>query len=108
MINIQKAEAEVYPQELYGEGKKYRKPNVGEELNKPSIIQLHNCVLNKKKDPKKHLKRLKQKAKENGYELLKYDHITGDYIIKVPHYTKYTIDIEEDEESEDSIQIEID
>ena len=62
MIVIKKGEAEVYPQDLYGDGKRYKKPDVGEELNKPSRIHLRNCILGKKKDPKKHLKKLKLKA----------------------------------------------
>ena len=67
MINIKKGEAEVYPQELFGEGKKYRKPN---ELEKKALNNLAVRIedINDDMPPEEIQTIVYSVGKENGYE----------------------------------------
>ena len=85
-----------------------KKPALGKGLNVPSTIYLANSwprqrdrrtLLPEKSGPRfnKHVDRLR---KVGGTEFVRYEKDTGIWVFKVPHFTKYGFDYEEDDASE--------
>ena len=91
-----------------------KKPALGKGLNVPSTIYLANSwprqkdrrtLLPEKSGPRfnKHVDRLR---KVGGTEFVRYEKDTGIWVFRVPHFTTYGFDYEEDEASEgESLQI---
>jgi nuclear pore complex protein Nup98-Nup96 len=80
------------------------KPPVGKGLNVPSTISIENSWPRARGQPSsatsgpifdKHVNRLK---KMNGTEFVSYDVATGVWTFRVPHYTRYGLDYDEDDE----------
>ncbi|ETI28712.1 hypothetical protein G647_01163 [Cladophialophora carrionii CBS 160.54] len=80
------------------------KPPVGKGLNVPSTISIENSWPRARGRPSsatsgpifdKHVNRLK---KMNGTEFVSYDVATGVWTFRVPHYTRYGLDYDEDDE----------
>lgn len=93
---------------VYGTDCDVPKPAVGKGLNMPSTITLENSwprknagrlqVLNKSGYHfEKHLDRLKRVT---GTEFVNYDADTGTWVFKVPHYTTYGLDYDDDEDED--------
>ena len=85
-----------------------KKPALGKGLNVPSTIFLANSwprqkdrrtLLPEKSGPRfnKHVDRLR---KVGGTEFVRYEKDTGIWVFKVPHFTTYGFDYDEDEASE--------
>lgn len=85
-----------------------KKPPVGMGLNVPSTITLENSwprgrdrktPTYEKSGPKfnKHVERLRRVA---GTEFVKYDKDTGEWVFRVPHFTTYALDYDDDETME--------
>ena len=85
-----------------------KKPALGKGLNVPSTIYLANSwprqkdrrtLLPEKSGPRfnKHVDRLR---KVGGTEFVRYEKDTGIWVFRVPHFTTYGFDYEEDEASE--------
>jgi nuclear pore complex protein Nup98-Nup96 len=84
------------------------KPQRGKGLNVPSIISIENSWPRRKGKGEavgsgpsydRHIRRLK--AMENA-EFVSYDHKTGVWTFKVPHYTRYGLDYDDDEDEEEA------
>ena len=84
------------------------KPPPGKGLNVPSTITIENSWPRAKGKPtsvktgplfEKHLKRLRNIT---GTHFIDYDADTGVWIFKVPHYTRYGLDYEDDDMDDDS------
>ncbi|KAK5359009.1 hypothetical protein LTR20_003283 [Exophiala xenobiotica] len=80
------------------------KPPVGRGLNVPSTISIENSWPRSRGQPssattgpvfEKHVNRLK---KMQGTEFVNYEVSTGVWTFRVPHYTRYGLDYDEDEE----------
>ncbi|KAI1608049.1 nuclear protein 96-domain-containing protein [Exophiala viscosa] len=80
------------------------KPPVGKGLNVPSTISIENSWPRSRGQPssatsgpvfEKHVNRLK---KMHGTEFVNYEVSTGVWTFRVPHYTRYGLDYDEDEE----------
>ncbi len=80
------------------------KPPVGKGLNVPSTISIENSWPRSRGQPSsattgpifdKHVNRLK---KMHGTEFVNYEVSTGVWTFRVPHYTRYGLDYDEDEE----------
>lgn len=80
------------------------KPPVGKGLNVPSTISIENSWPRSRGQPssatsgpvfEKHVNRLK---KMHGTEFVNYEASTGVWTFRVPHYTRYGLDYDEDEE----------
>jgi len=104
IVEIKQSEVIVYPDEE-------NKPNIGEKLNKPCTIYLENCFP-KKPDPQnkdKFLKRLKVALEKQDAEFVSYDSVTGEWVFRVKHFTRYGAadndDSEEEVEEEKKIEI---
>lgn len=91
---------------VYGDDTSIPKPSVGTALNVPSEIMLENSwprasggrlpVFEKTGDRfSKHIKRLKR---VEGTEFVHYDDKSGRWTFKVPHYTTYGLDYDDDDE----------
>ena len=85
-----------------------KKPPVGMGLNVPATITLENSwprgrdkktPTYEKSGPKfnKHVERLR---KVGGTEFVKYDKDSGEWVFKVPHFTTYALDYDDDETME--------
>ena len=85
-----------------------KKPALGKELNVPSTIFLANSwprqkdrrtLLPEKSGPRfnKHVDRLR---KVGGTEFVRYEKDTGIWVFRVPHFTTYGFDYEDDDASE--------
>eukprot|EP00163_Fabomonas_tropica_P011988 TRINITY_DN2302_c4_g1_i1.p1 TRINITY_DN2302_c4_g1~~TRINITY_DN2302_c4_g1_i1.p1 ORF type:complete len:2083 (+),score=587.56 TRINITY_DN2302_c4_g1_i1:397-6645(+) len=98
-------EVVVYPEELH-------KPPEGEQLNKPSIVTLHDCLpidkntMRPTQDEeaiKKLANRVRRKTAKMGAEFIEFNTETGDWVFKVEHFSRYGLDDDsssEDEENE--------
>ena len=95
----------VYPEDA-------KKPPRGKGLNVPSIITLENSWPRQRdrKTPSfektgsrfnRHVDRLR---KVGGTEFVKYDKDKGEWIFRVPHFTTYALDFENNESELDSLQ----
>jgi len=80
------------------------KPPVGKGLNVPSLIHIENSWPRSRGQPssatsgpifEKHVNRLK---KMQGTEFQGYDVATGVWTFKVPHYTRYGLDYDDDDD----------
>ncbi|KIW35655.1 uncharacterized protein PV07_02340 [Cladophialophora immunda] len=80
------------------------KPPVGKGLNVPSTISIENSWPRSRGQPssatsgpifEKHVNRLK---KMHGTEFVNYEVTTGVWTFRVPHYTRYGLDYDEDDE----------
>ncbi|KIV80411.1 hypothetical protein PV11_07911 [Exophiala sideris] len=80
------------------------KPPVGKGLNVPSTISIENSWPRSRGQPssatsgpvfEKHVNRLK---KMHGTEFVNYEVSTGVWTFRVPHYTRYGLDYDEDED----------
>jgi nuclear pore complex protein Nup98-Nup96 len=85
------------------------KPPVGKGLNVPSTLYIENSWPRARNKPSaatsgpvfdKHIQRLKRMA---GTEFLNYDVKTGVWTFKVPHYTRYGLDYDDDDDLGDSV-----
>lgn len=83
-----------------------QKPSVGKGLNVPSTIAMNNSWPRSQGKPvaavsgpvyERHV--MKLKTKMSGTEFIDYDAQTGRWTFKVPHYTRYGLDYDEDETS---------
>ncbi|MCJ1249171.1 hypothetical protein MMC30_006394 [Trapelia coarctata] len=88
-----------------------KKPPLGIGLNVPSTITLENSWPRgrDKKTPtyeksgakfNKHVERLRR---VNGTEFVKYDKDTGEWVFRVPHFTTYALDYDDNETMESEI-----
>lgn len=89
------------------------KPPVGKGLNVPSTISIENSWPRARGQPTaatsgptfdKHVSRLK---KMPGTEFTNYEASTGVWTFKVPHYTRYGLDYDEDDDEDDMDQSEL-
>ncbi|EXJ95256.1 hypothetical protein A1O1_00376 [Capronia coronata CBS 617.96] len=80
------------------------KPPVGKGLNVPSTISIENSWPRSRGQPssatsgpvyEKHVNRLK---KMHGTEFINYEPSTGVWTFRVPHYTRYGLDYDDDED----------
>lgn len=89
-----------------------KKPAQGKGLNVPSTLYLQNSwprqrdrrtPLHEKSGPRfqKHIDRLR---KVGGTEFVRYEKDTGTWVFKVPHFTTYGFDYEEDASEGESLQ----
>ncbi|KAG8939756.1 hypothetical protein FRC03_006076 [Tulasnella sp. 419] len=96
-------ECSVYPDD-------YEKPPVGEGLNVPSRIELYGCwpvdkatqkpiVDENSPKVKAHTKRLKNME---GTTFQSYDARTGTWVFDVPHFTRYGLDDDHEEDEEEA------
>jgi nuclear pore complex protein Nup98-Nup96 len=85
------------------------KPPMGKGLNVPSTLFIENSWPRSRNKPSaatsgpvfdKHIQRLRRMA---GTEFLNYDVKTGVWTFKVPHYTRYGLDYDDDEDLGDSV-----
>lgn len=85
------------------------KPPMGKGLNVPSTLYIENSWPRARNKPSaatsgpvfdKHIQRLRRMA---GTEFLNYDVKSGVWTFKVPHYTRYGLDYDEDDELGDSV-----
>ncbi len=85
------------------------KPPAGKGLNVPSTLYIENSWPRARNKPSaatsgpvfdKHIHRLRRMA---GTEFLNYDIKTGVWTFTVPHYTRYGLDYDEDDELGDSV-----
>ena len=92
-----------------------KKPAQGKGLNVPSTLYLENSwprqkdrrtLLHEKSGPRfnKHVDRLR---KVGGTEFVRYEKDTGIWVFKVPHFTTYGFDYEEDASEGESLQTSI-
>jgi len=96
LVFINEAAAEVYPDSVFTEE---MKPRRGEKLNKPAIITLRKCY-SQVKNVEKAKAKLREKIKNEGYELIDYDPYNGIYKVRVLHFTKYEFNLDEEDEDE--------
>lgn len=87
------------------------KPSLGQGLNVPSTIYLENSwprtkdrktPIYDKSGPRfnKHVDRLR---KVSGTEFVRYEKDTGIWVFKVPHFTTYALDFDDDESEADGL-----
>lgn len=104
LIVIEIRSLTVYPESSW-------KPSLGQGLNVPSTIYLENSwprtkdrktPIYEKSGPKfnKHVDRLR---KVSGTEFVRYDKDTGIWVFKVPHFTTYALDFDDDESEADGL-----
>eukprot|EP00698_Gefionella_okellyi_P017967 TRINITY_DN533_c0_g1_i1.p1 TRINITY_DN533_c0_g1~~TRINITY_DN533_c0_g1_i1.p1 ORF type:complete len:1374 (-),score=288.84 TRINITY_DN533_c0_g1_i1:906-4985(-) len=103
IVEFNPREIVVYPNEN-------AKPAVGEELNKPAIVCLENChrVDRKTGSPRidsmsaqRQLARIKKATERAGATFLDYDGSTGSWTFQVPHFSRYGLEDDSDEDDED-------
>lgn len=84
-----------------------KKPPQGKGLNVPSTLRIENSWPRNRNRPspatsgplfEKHVQRLQRLP---GTQFVSYDNQSGVWTFKVPHYTRYALDYEEEEDAED-------
>ena len=83
-----------------------KKPAVGQKLNVPSVVTLYKYTPRKGSNPEQtemYLRNLLIKASEANKEhdddmaeFISYDHQTYEWVFKVPHFTKWGSDDEDE------------
>lgn len=105
IVQVELRSLTVYPDQT-------KKPVLGKGLNVPSTIHLANSwprqrdrktPLHEKSGPRfnKHVDRLR---KVGGTEFVRYEKDTGFWVFKVPHFTTYGFDYEDDASEAESLQ----
>lgn len=95
-VTIANKSAEVYDDEKMGD----KKPQVGQKLNRPSIISLYNVKPRAKQTPADKERELRLKMdKIDGANFLSYDQTDFVWCFKVDHFTKYGEDDDDDNDS---------
>ena len=70
-------------------------PPVGTGINHPAVLTFYGVFPASGRVPEEFLK---EKTKEIGGEFISYDEYTGNWSFKVPHFTRYGFDIDDEKE----------
>lgn len=108
LVVIETRSLTVYPESSW-------KPSLGQGLNVSSTIYLENSwprtkdrktSIYDKSGPRlnKHVDRLR---KVSGTEFVRYEKDTGVWVFKVPHFTTYALDFDDDESEADGLNISV-
>lgn len=97
LIEINQGSVEVYADTKFTHT---TKPQVGTELNKPSVISL---FVGKKKDFEKKLRKLVDAMEDATFE--NYDSQSGKWVFRVAHFTKWGLPEDFDESDEEEVVV---
>eukprot|EP00536_Pseudo-nitzschia_multiseries_P003763 jgi/Psemu1/64310/estExt_Genemark1.C_590048 len=77
-----------------------RKPEVGTKLNRPAILTLEGVFPPDPSDADKFVKKVTRQTVKMGAELISYDPSTGEWILRVKHFSRYGLDDDSDDDEE--------
>ena len=80
------------------------KPSVGTKLNRPAVITMYNILPKEGSDAEaieKFKQRIEKSTKRMNAELISYDAIRGVWKFRVPHFSRYGLFDDSEEENED-------
>jgi len=97
IVKIEKNSVEVY----IDEHSMKEKPPVGTALNKPAIVTLLNVLPKEGSSVSKVLQyesKLRDTCRKNGAEFIDYNPVTGKWVFKVEHFSKYGLEDDDDDD----------
>ena len=103
-VIIKRDGVEVYPEDMFNEKNKHAR---GTKLNKSAIITLYNTYPKSTRLGINFEKQLQLICEKQDAQHISYDELSGTWVFKVFHFTKYCfidVDEEEDEEKEHKTQ----
>jgi len=78
-----------------------RKPEVGTKLNRSAVLTLEGVFPPESMAPEKYAKKVARATLKMDAELISYDPISGEWILRVQHFSRYALDDDSDDEEED-------
>ena len=108
IVTITRKSVAVY-EELTGQPK----PEVGQKLNVPAIITLYEVPPRKGEDPAAKEEKLRRglergnernEAVEGGARFISYDHDTYEWVFKVPHFSKWGAESDDEDDAPEAKQ----
>ena len=100
LVSIEKGAVSVY----YDEDNEGEKPPVGTKLNRPALITMYDIFPLQGSDAaaiEKNERRVAKSTKKMGAELISYDGKSGVWSFRVPHFSRYALMDDSDDEDED-------
>jgi len=81
-----------------------RKPEVGTKLNRPAILTLEGVFPPDPNDPDKFVRKVTRQTQKMGAELVGYDPISGEWILRVKHFSRYGLDDDSDDDDDEEME----
>jgi len=78
-----------------------RKPEVGTKLNRSAVLTLENVFPPDPSAPEKFVKKVTRQTMKMDAELISYDPSSGEWILRVQHFSRYALDDDSDDDDED-------
>jgi len=75
-----------------------RKPEVGTKLNRSAVLTLENVFPLDPCAPEKFVNKVTRQTMKMDAELISYDPSSGEWILRVQHFSRYALDDEDDDE----------
>ena len=75
-----------------------RKPAVGTKLNRPAILTMENVFPPDPSATEKFVNKVARQTKKMDAELISYDPSTGEWILRVKHFSRYALEDDSDDE----------
>jgi hypothetical protein len=77
-----------------------RKPDVGTKLNRPAILTLEGVFPPESMTPEKYSKKVVRATMKMDAELISYDPNSGEWILRVQHFSRYALDDDSDDDED--------
>jgi nuclear pore complex protein Nup98-Nup96 len=77
-----------------------RKPEVGTKLNRSAILTLENVFPPDPSAPEKFVKKVTRQTMKMDAELISYDPSSGEWILRVQHFSRYALDDDSDDDED--------
>ena len=77
-----------------------RKPDVGTKLNRPAILTLEGVFPPESMTPEKYSKKVVRATTKMDAELISYDPNSGEWILRVQHFSRYALDDDSDDDED--------
>ena len=96
IIDIEHQSVSVYT----AEEREGKKPEVGTKLNRPAVLTMENILPSDSQDPQKFANKVARQTKKINAELISYDISTGEWILRVQHFSRYALDDDSDDDED--------
>jgi len=77
-----------------------RKPEVGTKLNRPAVLTLEKVFPPDSSKPDNFARKVARQTAKMGAELISYDPSSGDWILRVQHFSRYALDDDSDDDED--------
>ena len=81
-----------------------KKPEVGTKLNRSAVLTLEGVFPPESTDPAKYAKKVARATTKMDAELISYDPVSGEWILRVQHFSRYALDDDSEDDDEEEIE----